>query len=323
MSSEEHASTSLVSAERSESQNLPEPYEAYLSYVGSIRTLSEHTRKAYYADLNQFVCYARAHKIDVLQPTHKQLRSYVNHLTTERYQPSTINRKISSIKGLFSWLVARGYTQIDVSDSLSSRKDTKHLPHRISQEDIKALVSYLYFDEHENPRCDPLSYRDQAIFEVMYASGLRIGEVCALFLDQVDLDSRRMRVIGKGSKERIVIIHDICVQSLTRYIHFGRSELVRDQKYTDKVFLSKNGRPLTTDAVRKLFGRWCRMAGIQAYYTPHDIRHTFASDMLEGGADLRSVQELLGHASLSTTQIYTHISPASLKNSYKQAHPRA
>ena len=169
--------------------------------------------------------------------------------------------------------------------------------------------------------------RDAAFFEVLYATGARISEVANLTLPQVNCASGRMRLMGKGSKERDVILHKQCVNALELYIQHSRPLLLTKQKGTEKpsdaLFLSKTGRPLSADSLRKIFKRRIVEAGLDPSLSPHAMRHTFATDMLNGGADLRSVQELLGHASLSTTQIYTHLSSARLKAVHAQAHPRA
>lgn len=219
-------------------------------------------------------------------------------------------------------MIAHGYPS-NPAAVLQGAKQAQTLPKTISHEDMQRLLS-VYASEEELERDRAVALRNQAVLELLYACGLRVSEVEGLTLDRLHLDQGYVSVVGKGNKERRVPIYHKAVSALRRYLEESRSELAAHSKCATNVcFLSTRGNPLSTAAIRTIFKQALALAGLDPSLSPHAMRHSFASDLLVGGADLRSVQEMLGHSSLSTTQIYTHLSPEHLKQVQQQAHPRS
>ena len=295
----------------------PDSLEArYLSSLSVERNFSEHTVNAYESDLMDYAEWLEKRELNALDITHRQMRSYLSFLNGEGLSRNTINRRLSAIKGFYKWMVVVGALDADPLSAVSGPKKEKALPHRIPAADIAKLLDVWSGD-------DPESMRNRAILELMYASGARIAEIAGLNVRDIDFLSQQIKVMGKGSKERIIPVHQMAIVTLRRYLESARPTLAaKGQRLTDSLFLSSRGNPFSTDAIRKMFKKTLSESGLDGNLTPHDLRHSFATDMLEGGADLRTVQELLGHASLSTTQIYTHLSPAHLKETHMRAHPR-
>ena len=335
-----------------EDASLEEILQQFLSFLSMQRRYSNHTVRGYESDIHIYLRYAQRLHIQALAPSTREVRGYLSDQMNAGYSRKTINRRLSSLRTFFRWLNVSHVSQCNTVSAVQGPKITKHLPQVLSSSEIDELFSSLEkaMDSTENTvmaskqvtqssshaggattnavtEDQALAMRDAAFFEVLYATGARISEVANLTLPQVNCASGRMRLMGKGSKERDVILHKQCVNALELYIQHSRPLLLTKQKGTEKpsdaLFLSKTGRPLSADSLRKIFKRRIVEAGLDPSLSPHAMRHTFATDMLNGGADLRSVQELLGHASLSTTQIYTHLSSARLKAVYAQAHPRA
>ena len=296
-------------------------------YCDSLRIengASAHTVRNYMVDLRDYLRWAHRANVDALQPSHRQLRRYLAELDQAQYARRTVNRRLSSIRGYYRWMVASGIIETSPADVLHGLKEDKTLPHRISARDMAKILSVwgpTGLDGKPQEQT-PVAIRNQAILEFLYACGVRISEASGLLVSQVDIRGAQVRVIGKGNKERIVPIHAVALESMTRYLEFARGQLLAGRERTDRFFVSTRGNAMGTDAMRKMFKDTLLKAGVDLSYSPHDMRHTFASDLLEGGADLRSVQEMLGHSSLSTTQIYTHLSAARLKSVHHQAHPR-
>lgn len=207
---------------------------------------------------------------------------------------------------------------------MKSPKLHKTLPHVVLHDDLNALITQCNTDieDAQNKVDKAVAYRDYAILELLYATGARISEVANLELENLDFYSGQIKFFGKGKKERIVPAHNVALNALRVYIDEHRALLLKKNTHKNFVFLGKQGGQMSADSMRKMFYQKCRNAGISSNISPHSMRHTFASDVLEGGADLRSVQEMLGHASLSTTQIYTHLSAKKLKDTHSLAHPR-
>lgn len=300
---------------------LLDEYEAALI---AERGASSHTVRAYRTDIDAFLRWCERVGVDPLSATHRQLRSYLGDMDAARYARTTVNRRLSSLRGFYAWLNVTGRCDADPASALSGPKTARHLPHVIQPEEMFRLLSV-----HNSRDClgnvQPQTaedMRDQALLEFLYACGARISEAAGLEMGSVDFRSRLVKVFGKGGKERIIPLHDLCIDALRTYIDSARDELLggKTSKY---VFVSTRGNPMSADAMRKVFKAAVRRAGLDEGLSPHDMRHTFATDVLAGGADLRTVQEMLGHASLSTTQIYTHVSASSLKTAHKLAHPRS
>jgi len=229
---------------------------------------------------------------------------------------STIARKLSTVRGFLRFCEDNGFVSTSPAAGVSSPKTPRRLPQVLTAEQTASLLEVIGGDK-------PLELRDRALFELIYSSGLRCQEVLDLRLRDVGLESREVRVKGKGRKVRLVPVGEVAVGALERYLRDGRPRLGRHPAEEEHVFLSRTGRPLSASDVQRRLARYLVQAGVPAGTTPHVLRHSFATHLLEGGADLRVIQELLGHSSLRTTQVYTHVSAAHLRRTYRKAHPRA
>ncbi len=318
------ANAGAPSAESDEAPAFAQRVEEFAHALQVERNASPHTIRNYTMDLHDFGRWAKRSKTDALSPTHRQLRRYLANLDAAQYSRSTVNRRLSSLRSFFRWQILAGYAQSNPADALCSIKKDKTLPHRIRPEEMAAILKvWGPLDENGKVREQtPEMMRNQALLEFLYACGARISEASGLLAENVDFEEMQVRVLGKGNKERIIPIHRMALESMRSYLDFGRKRLLREEKPNPYFFVSPRGGQWGTDAIRKTFRQTLQRAGVSAPYTPHDMRHTFASDILEGGADLRSVQEMLGHSSLSTTQIYTHLSMGKMKEVHRQAHPR-
>ena len=287
------------------------------------RNASAHTIRNYTVDLQDFARWAERSHIDPLHPTHRQLRRYLANLDAAQYARTTINRRLSSLRSFYRWQIQVGYSDVNPAEALASLKRDKTLPHRIRPDEMTRILHVWGPTDNEgNARKQtPVMMRNQALLEMLYACGARISEASQLIVSNVDFSQMQIRLLGKGNKERIVPIHALALQSMRTYWQDGRDQLAK-QGSSPYFFLSTHGNQWSSDAMRKLFHETLVRAGVDDIYTPHDMRHTFASDVLEGGADLRSVQEMLGHSSLSTTQLYTHLNVSTMLDTHHQAHPR-
>lgn len=279
------------------------------------RGLSANTVRGYRMDLQDYGRWAWRGGIDPFAVTHRHIRLYLGELDQARYARRTINRHLSAIKGFYLWMVQEGHLESDPAAVLQGPKEPKNLPRRIAPADMTKLLRVHAATDR------PADQRDQALLEFLYACGARVSEASGLKAEDVDFDAKQVKVLGKGSKERIVPLHDLAIATMRHYYWHGRLDIL-DGRESPYFFVSTRGNQMGTDAMRKMFKKTLRAAGLDETLSPHDMRHTFASDVLEGGADLRSVQEMLGHASLSTTQVYTHVSVAHLKEEHRLAHPR-
>lgn len=297
-----------------------EAVDLFCTALKTERNASDHTIRAYRSDLGAYLDWAARKGIDSLEVTHRQLRAYLADQDRAQYSRTTINRRMSSLRSFFRWMNIVGLADKDPAGILQSPKKQKSLPHVIRPRDMVKLLSvYAAADGRDQ---SPEDMRNQALLEFLYACGARVSEASSLLLENVDFEQGVVRVFGKGSKERIIPLHDMAISSMKRYVFVGRQRLL-EGKDCPYLFVSSRGNQMSTDAIRKLFKRTLRLAGLDETLSPHAMRHTFATDLLDGGANLRSVQEMLGHSSLSTTQIYTHLSTARLKEVHSQAHPRA
>ena len=304
--------------ERSEEQERFRGYvERFVTYLSSVRNLSENTVRAYRTDLDAYCDWVEREGVRPLEVTHRQLRRFLGELSRARYATKTINRHLSAVRALYRWLVHEGLTDKDSAAAVASPKLARTLPRTMSDADASALME----------TCDTgdiVGIRDRALLELLYASGARISEVSGLDVRDVDLASAQARLFGKGSKERIVPLYDACLQWLGTYLREARPQLSARAKGTptQALFVSTRGNRMSANALRSCFERHAGLAGLDGSLTPHAMRHTYATELLAGGADMRSVQELLVHASPSTTQIYTHLSVDRLRDAARQAHPR-
>lgn len=300
---------------------------AFLDYLELTCNYSPHTARAYERDLAAYLAWAGAHGVDPLAPTHRDLRAYLGSLAEQGYARTTINRHLSAVRSFYAWLVRVGEVRENPAAAVSSPKVPRTLPRTVTPAEMERLLGV-------SDTRTPEGLRDQAMLETFYAAGCRIAELAGLDVADVDLRGRLVHLFGKGRKARIVPLHDRACAALASYLRDARPLLAarRPAGQGDDpgagrndeaaLLLTVHGRRMTTDDVRKRFERLCTAAGLPAGVSPHAMRHTFATDLLAGGADLRSVQEMLGHASLSTTQIYTHLTPERLQDAARLAHPR-
>jgi len=289
--------------------------DAFLQHLSAERGLSEHTVRAYSSDLSRYFEWAERASVDPLRPPHRALRRYLADLDRSGYARRTIARRLTALRTFMGYLTQEGIVQSDPSRVVSAPRTPRRLPSLVPQDVLRTLL------DAPDPET-PVGVRDRAVLEMLYASGVRVSELTGLSLDRLDLRSGMATVMGKGSKERMVPLHPFAVRRVRDYLERSRPALVRSAD-PGTVFLSIRGNPLSADAVRRLLKTHLASAGAATALSPHSLRHTFATHLLEGGADLRTVQELLGHVALSTTQIYTHVSMKRLKDVHRQAHPRA
>jgi integrase/recombinase XerC/integrase/recombinase XerD len=282
------------------------------------RGAAEKTRRAYRVDLAQFAGWASERELEPASVDHRALRRYAASLSERGQAPATVARKLAALRGFFRTLVELGERADNPAELLSSPKRPQHLPRVLKPADVAALLNRI-------PATTPLELRDRALFELAYASGLRAEELVSLDLEAVDFDAEHVRVEGKGEKTRLVPTGEHALRAIERYLSRARPALANGDD--GALFLSKTGRRLSTSDVRRRLRVWTRHASTLAPGVgdlhPHALRHSFATHLLEGGADLRAIQELLGHASISTTQVYTRVESSRLRTTYLRSHPRA
>jgi site-specific recombinase XerD len=291
------------------------------------RDAAARTRRAYRIDSEGFARWAAGSGIEPAQVTPKALRRYVAHLSASGAAPSTSARKLSALRSLFASQREHGLIAQNPADLVSTPRRGSHLPRVLSMGEAGRLLDGI-------PAGGPLELRDRAIFELAYSSGLRAEELVSVGLDDVDYDAEQLRVEGKGRKTRVVPVGEPAIEALRAYIEKARpalanaaaasgSESPRRVQPTRALFLSRTGRQLGTSDVRRRLRVWTRRLGVAPEASPHSLRHSFATHLLDGGADLRVIQEMLGHASVSSTQIYTRVESARLRSAYERSHPRA
>jgi integrase/recombinase XerD len=276
---------------------------------------SANTVDNYLRDLRRFAAYAASHGAGAPgEVSRKLLRHFVYSLKDLGLSAATIRRQVSALHTYYRFLMAEGRVELDPSDRLEVPRRGRRLPDTLRVAEIEALL--------EAPRLeDRLAWRDRALLELGYGAGLRVSELCGLGLTDLHLGERLVRVLGKGSKERLVPIGRAVMGAVSVYLREVRPGLDRGQT-RDRVLLNANGKPLSRMGAWQIVKRCARRAGIRKNVTPHTLRHSFATHLLEGGADLRAVQEMLGHADLSTTQIYTHVDREYLRSVHRRFHPR-
>jgi integrase/recombinase XerD len=275
------------------------------------RGLSPLTVAAYRRDLAQFAAAAGPEWRRDPQPVH----SFVSDLRRAGRRPSTQARKVAAIRGFYGFALREGLADRDVAGLLDAPRPGSYLPDVLDPDQVAAIIE-------APPEDEPVGQRDAAILELLYACGLRASELTGLDLDRMDLPGLQVRVIGKGNKERWVPMGEPARERLHRYLAGPRAAWTA-RRPTPAVFVSQRGTRLARESVWRLVRRWTQAAGVPGHVTPHTFRHSFATHLLEGGADLRVVQTLLGHASISTTQLYTHLTGERLREVYARAHPRA
>lgn len=296
--------------------------QSFLNHLSIEKGFSENTIDAYRNDLSQLANFVE--ELAVVQGYNPAwstvdrnlLISYILNLKERNYATATVARKVAAVKSFFDFLVAEGTLQSDPTENLSAPKVGKSLPTPLASAEVAALL------EEPAKLSSPEAKRDEAMIELLYACGMRISELVALNTGDVNLGAGFVRCLGKGSKERIIPIHEKAANVIEEYIGEARPILLR-HKEEEALFLNRRGERLTRQGFWLILKAYAKAAGIKKEVTPHTLRHSFATHMLSGGADLRAVQELLGHANISSTQIYTHLTSEHVRHAYEKAHPRA
>ena len=286
----------------------------YIAYLEAERNVSAYTVRNYTKDLQEFFQFAADQGLDTLRKVDKQtLRSYLAYLIQRGYAKTSIARRLSAIRSFYRFLMREELISVSPAATTVSPKLDKRLPVFLTVEEAKRLV--------ESPDLStPQGQRDRALMELLYASGLRVSELVNINIDQINLSTNEIRVWGKGSKERVVLIGGQAAQAIENYINQGRKEMLAGKK-NSALFVNRYGERILVRRVQKLISKYGH--GINKKVHPHTLRHTFATHLLDGGADLKVVQELLGHADLSSTQIYTHVTQNRARKIYLSAHPMA
>lgn len=304
---------------------MQEVFNRYQDYLRVERSVSPYTIRNYTSDLvgnyqrgtaKGFFQFLKLRKIDTLNQVDRQvMRDYLAYLAEQGIVRASISRKLSAIRSFFRYLVREGILDNNPLEQVTSPKQDRRLPSFLTVEETVKLLK-------APDLTTPGGQRDRALVELVYAAGLRVSELVGLNLEQVNLETREIRVWGKGSRERVVLIGEPAAAALVNYLNRGRGQLLAGKKAA-AVFLNQSGERITGRTVQKMLGTCAGLAGIKKRVYPHLLRHTFATHMLDGGADLRVVQELLGHSNLSTTQIYTHVTKTQAKKVYLSSHPLA
>ncbi len=291
--------------------------KAYQQYLLFNRQLAVPTVRNYMNDLAAFMlCLRERGKIDVIEaPNRADLRAYLAWLANRHYERASIARKLSALRIFNHWLLASSVVSRDDTDTVRAPRQQRRLPGVVSEQEIERLLMSPDTDE-------ALGLRDRALLELMYASGIRVSEAASLNLDDLETATREARVFGKGAKERIVLLGIESVGWLTRYLASARPKLAR-RASENALFLNRLGGRLTTRGIQGIVKKHALKAGLEHDFHTHSLRHSFATHLLDGGADLRVVQDLLGHSSPATTQVYTHVSSEQARRAYLKAHPGA
>ncbi|MEZ0344277.1 MAG: site-specific tyrosine recombinase XerD [Caldimicrobium sp.] len=288
----------------------------FLLYLSSLKNYSLNTFKSYSIDIADFLEFLRKKHLSPSDISYSLVMAYLSDLKERGFNPFSIARRLSSLRNFLIFLKERGLIELDFFDLLESPKLPKRLPKVLTLEEVEKLLK-------APDLSNPLGYRDRTMLELLYATGLRVSELVNLKLGNINLNLGILRIIGKGEKERIVPIGEVALEYLENYLENIRPKFVK-AKSKDFVFLNRRGGPLTRQRFWQIIKNYAKAAGIDlSKISPHVLRHSFATHLLEGGADLRALQMMLGHSSLLTTQIYTHLDIKKLKEAYEKFHPRA
>lgn len=292
-----------------------EPLQSFLATLQLERGLAAHTLDGYESDLRQFATFLERRKVvDWSAVSPEDLSAWIGSLSDDEYAVSSLARKLTAVRGLAKHLVAERWRQNDFTELVRGPKLSRKLPGALSPDEVDRLMS-------APDDSTPQGIRDRAMLELMYSSGLRVSELCGMLIQDVDLDNRTLRVHGKGSKERVVPLGSHAATALERYLEVARPKLLKPRTGSE-LFLSQWGRGLSRKTFWVMIKKTAAMAGIEQPVKPHLLRHSFATHLLEGGADLRAIQEMLGHADIATTQIYTAVRGQTLAAAHDKHHPR-
>jgi len=289
--------------------------DEYLRHLRNERQKSPATLRAYGTDLRGFADWLREQGRDVTEVSRLQLRRYLVELEEQGLKATSVQRKLASLRGLFAWMQQSGHVDKDPAKLIKGPKTEKRVPRFLTSKEVDLLLAQPFDDS-------PQGLRDRAILETLYSTGCRVSECAGMDLSTIDLDEGVVRVLGKGNKERLAMLGRPALDAIAAWLP-KRKQLLRDAQRTEHgaLWLNRSGARLSARWVFETVVRRARAAGLQSTLTPHGLRHSFATHLLDRGADLRTVQELLGHARLVTTEIYTHVSIGRLRDVYDQAHP--
>jgi len=292
----------------------------FADYLSAEKNLSPNSIDAYTRDLKQFAAFIKKRELSLSDIDHRLIRNYLGFLQQNKYGRKSIARKLSSVRAFYSFQQKKGSLAKNPASIISAPKLERKLPKFLKENALDELLSAPDIKT-------PQGLRDRAMLEVLYATGIRVGELITLNLDSINYGTFEVKVLGKGRKERIVPVHKTAADAVRDYIKGGRKIFAKKRKQdkgaTTALFLNHNGERITAHGVRYIMAKYIRQIGLSKGITPHSIRHSFATHLLEAGADLRYVQELLGHVDLSSTQVYTHLNKVLLRDIYKRSHPRA
>ena len=292
---------------------MQEYIEDYLNYILLEKRLSNNTYESYAFDLECFKNYFKDKKIDSIKEN--DIVEYLKYLKEEKnLTPRSIERHLTTLRGLFKYLVKMEILKYDITKNIDNLKIGKHLPNTLTVDEVELLMNI--------PLDNPFNYRTKAMLELMYGSGLRVSELVNLTLNDIDLYNDTILIHGKGSKERIVPLGDYAKEYLAEYLKVRNSLIKRKNGNPDKLFLNNHGLPITRNGFNFLLNKLLKEKGIEKIVTPHTLRHSFATHMLDNGADLRTIQELLGHSDIVTTRIYTHVSKKQIQDNYNKYETR-
>ncbi len=291
--------------------------QSFIQYLSSERKLAHSTLESYERDISKFLEYLQSRHIVEIQDSRKlDIREYFAELQKLGRATATLSRFMVSIRAYYQYLLRERLIEIDPSLQIEIPKLEKKFPRILTVQEVERLL--------ETPRLiSPSGTRDKAMLELLYATGMRVTELVSLNIDDLHFDTGYIRCLGKSDKQRMIPVSDIAIRCLSRYLHEMRPQMLKHKRVPDALFLSHLGLRMTRQGFWKILKRYSKEVGILKSITPHTLRHSFAAHLVDNGADLRSVQEMLGHADISTTQMYMHISKPLTKEVYHRAHPRA
>ena len=292
--------------------------EVFVNYLRYERNMSPETIRAYEKDLHQFLRHfskGNGEAVDPAKITSLEIREYLAHLKDKNYEKTTVVRKLATIRSFYKCLLRKGFVSTNPLADIPTPKVEKKIPHFLATEEVEKLLNAPQGNSFQ-------SIRDRAILETLYSTGLRVSELCALNVPDIDCTAEVIKARGKGRRERVVPVGSFAIQAIKRYIETRAQVPQINEKDPDALFLNRFGDRLSSRSIRKIIDKYIKVTGLSEKTSPHTLRHSFATHLLNRGANIRMVQELLGHKHLSTTQIYTHITTDAVKRAYEEAHPR-
>ena len=293
---------------------MEEHIDEFLDYIKIEKNFSDNTKLNYGIDLEEFKKYLKNKKMNYIKLNYEDILRYIKHLKEEcEYNSTSINRHLSSLRSFYNYLLLNNIVYSNPFKLVKSQKKELRLPNYMKYSEFEDMINSI--------PDDTLGIRNRCIFEVLLCSGARVSELIGIKVDDIDFSNHSIKVLGKGNKERLIFLNEHAIDSLNKYLSNSRDELL-DKRKSDKLFINHIGGDLTTRGVRDIIDNIIKKAALNIKVTPHMFRHTFATMLLNEGCSLKSVQELLGHANLSTTSIYTHVSNDRIKDVYYHTHPR-